>query len=98
MKAAYIHKTGPPENIIYGELPAPQAAGSQCLIRVSAVAVNPIDTYVRGGMVPMKLTFPFIIGCHLAGRVVAPGPAANGFKPGPPLCAPNSPHPPPHTP
>jgi len=82
MKAAYINKTGSPENIIYGELPAPQAAGSQCLIRVSAVAVNPIDTYVRGGMVPMKLTFPFIIGCDLAGSVVATGPEAKRFKPG----------------
>jgi len=82
MKAAYINKTGPPENIIYGELPAPQAAGSQCLIRVSAVAVNPIDTYVRGGMVPMKLAFPFIIGCDLAGSVVATGPEAKRFKPG----------------
>ena len=82
MKAAYINKTGPPENIIYGELPAPQAAGSQCLVRVSAVAVNPIDTYVRGGMVPMKLAFPFIIGCDLAGSVVATGPEAKRFKPG----------------
>src|SRR2546427_5433557 len=82
MKAAYINKTGPPESIIYGELPAPQAAGSQCLIRVSAVAVNPIDTYVRGGMVPMKLSFPFIIGCDLAGSVVANGPEAKRFKPG----------------
>ena len=82
MKAAYINKTGPPENIIYGELPAPQPAGSQCLIRVSAVAVNPIDTYVRGGMVPMKLAFPFIIGCDLAGSVVATGPEVKRFKPG----------------
>jgi NADPH2:quinone reductase len=82
MKAAYINKTGPPENIIYGELPAPEAAGSQCLIRVSAVAVNPIDTYVRGGMVPMKLAFPFVIGCDLAGSVVATGPEAKRFKPG----------------
>jgi len=82
MKAAYINKTGPPENIIYGELPAPQPAASQCLIRVSAVAVNPIDTYVRGGMVPMKLTFPFVIGCDLAGSVVATGPEVKRFKPG----------------
>jgi NADPH2:quinone reductase len=82
MKAAYINQTGPPENIIYGELPAPQPAGSQCLIRVSAVAVNPIDTYVRGGMVPMKLTFPFVIGCDLAGSVVATGPEVKRFKPG----------------
>src|SRR6266571_3373084 len=82
MKAAYINETGPPENIICGELPAPRPAGPQCLIRVSAVAVNPIDTYVRGGMVPMKLTFPFVIGCDLAGSVVATGPEVKRFKPG----------------
>src|SRR5258708_40176906 len=82
MKANYINQSEPPENIIYGELPDPRPTVSQCLIRVSAAAVNPIDTYIRGGMVPMKLTFPFVIGCDLAGSVVATGPEVKRFKPG----------------
>ncbi|MBI3466610.1 MAG: NADPH:quinone reductase, partial [Planctomycetes bacterium] len=47
MKAALIRAPGPPENIVYGDLPDPQPSGSQVLVRVQAVAVNPIDTYIR---------------------------------------------------
>ncbi len=49
MKAAFIRQTGPPENIIYGDLPAPDPSPGQALVKVHAVAVNPIDTYIRAG-------------------------------------------------
>jgi len=67
MKAAYIEKTGPPENIRIGDLPKPVPSAQQCLVRVKAVSVNPIDTYIRAGMVPMQIPLPFIVGCDLAG-------------------------------
>lgn len=82
MKAAYINRPGPPESIIYGDLPTPQPDGSQVLVKVAAVAVNPIDTYVRSGMVAMSLPKPFIVGNDLAGVVEAVGPDAKRFKPG----------------
>jgi NADPH:quinone reductase len=82
MKAAYIEKTGPPENILFGELPKPHPGPSQALVRVEAVDVNPIDTYVRSGMVAMPLPIPFVIGCDLAGVVEAVGPQTKRFKPG----------------
>ncbi len=82
MKAAYIEQTGPPENIIYGDLPKPEPSGSQVLVKVGAVAVNPVDTYVRAGMIPFELPRPFIVGCDLAGAVEAVGPGAARFKPG----------------
>jgi len=83
MKAAYITTPGPPENIIYGDLPAPgQPTGSKLLIRVRAVAVNPIDTYLRSGMVKMDLPNPFILGCDFAGVVEAVGPHVTQFEPG----------------
>ena len=82
MKAAYIERTGPPENIIYGDLPTPQPAAGQVLVKVGAVAVNPVDTYIRAGMIPFELPQPFIVGCDLAGTVEALGSNATRFKPG----------------
>jgi NADPH2:quinone reductase len=82
MKADYIKHTGPPENIVVGELPKPTAVDGQVLVKIEAVDVNPIDTYVRGGMVAMPLPMPYVIGCDLAGVVEAVGPRARQFRPG----------------
>jgi len=69
MKAAYIQQPGPPENIRYGDLPAPRIGPAQVLVRVGAVGVNPIDTYLRAGANYWPLPQPFVIGCDLAGVV-----------------------------
>ena len=82
MKAAYITRTGPPEDIVYGDLPAPRPGPTQCLIKISAADMNPIDIYIRGGMVPAKLTFPYILGRSLAGTVVETGAEVKNFKVG----------------
>ncbi|MCC7083511.1 MAG: NADPH:quinone reductase [Pirellulales bacterium] len=82
MKAAYIQQTGPAESLVYGELPKPQAKNSQVLVKVGAVAVNPVDTYIRSGSIQMPLSFPFIVGCDVAGKVEAIGPEVARFKPG----------------
>ncbi len=82
MKAAYIIRTGPPEAITYGDLPTPKPGPTECLIKVAAVDVNPIDTYIRSGMVPAQLSFPFILGRDLAGTVVEAGADVKRFKPG----------------
>jgi len=82
MKAAYIERTGSPEVITYGDLPPPTLGPRDVLVRVAAVSVNPIDTYVRSGMVAAQLTFPFIVGCDLAGTVEAVGAEVTKFKPG----------------
>ena len=82
MKAAYINAPGPPENIIIGDLPTPEPAGSQVLVRVRAAALNPIDTYIRSGAVKMDLPLPFVVGCDLAGVIEKAGPAAKRYKVG----------------
>jgi NADPH:quinone reductase len=82
MKAAYIQETGPAERILYGDVPPPQPGPTQCLIRVGAVSVNPVDTYVRSGQVPMPLPNPFIVGCDLAGTVLEVGADVTNFEPG----------------
>ena len=82
MKAAYITQTGAPDVITYGDLPTPKPTRRQCLIKVGAVDVNPIDTYIRSGAIPAKLSFPFILGRDLAGTVVEAGASVKGFKVG----------------
>jgi NADPH2:quinone reductase len=82
MRAAYIESTGPPEVIRIGDLPPPVLKEGEVLVKVAAVAVNPIDTYIRSGMVAMPLPRPYILGCDLAGTVQAAGPEARRFKPG----------------
>ncbi len=73
MKAAVIQQTGPPEVIQVIDIAPPIAGEDQVLVDVHAVAVNPIDTYIRSGAVAAELPTPFIIGCDAAGVVAAVG-------------------------
>ncbi len=82
MKAAFINETGPPEVIQYGELPRPDLSASDVLLKVAAVAVNPIDTYLRSGTIPMELPMPFVVGCDVAGTIEAVGSEVNDLRPG----------------
>jgi NADPH2:quinone reductase len=82
MKAAYIESTGAPDVIRFGDLPDPEPKEGEVRIKVAAVAVNPIDTYIRGGVVQMPLPKPFVIGCDLSGVVEKLGPGAKRFKVG----------------
>jgi NADPH2:quinone reductase len=82
MKAAYLESTGAPDVIRYGDLPDPEPKTGEARVKVAAVAVNPIDTYIRGGIVAMPLPKPFIPGCDLAGVVDKVGPGVTRFKVG----------------
>jgi NADPH2:quinone reductase len=82
MRAAYITQTGGPEVIRVGPLPDPVPGPRDVLVRIKASAVNPIDTYVRSGAVAMPLSFPFVVGCDLAGEVVAVGDEVDALRPG----------------
>ncbi len=82
MKAAFIRQTGTPEVIEYGELPTPDPGPSEVLVKVGAVSVNPIDTYIRSGMIKVATSFPYIVGCDLAGTVERAGSQVSRFKVG----------------
>jgi len=82
MRAAWIDRLGPVDNIRYGELPVPAPGPTDVLVRVAAVAVNPVDTFVRSGSYRTPIPFPFVLGRDLVGTVAATGSAAVGFMPG----------------
>lgn len=73
MRAAFYEQTGGPEVIRYGDLPKPEPRSGEVLIKVGAASLNPIDTYIRAGLVNMPLPKPFVPGCDLAGTVEAVG-------------------------
>ncbi len=82
MKAAFYEAPGAPEVIKFGDLPTPMPKDNEVLVKVAAAAVNPIDTYIRSGMVNMNQPRPSIPGCDLAGVVEKLGPNAKRFKVG----------------
>lgn len=82
MKAAFIRQVGPAEQIVVDELDRPEIGSEQVRIRVHASAINPIDTYVRSGVVAMELPLPFIPGCDAAGVVEEVGASVTRFNPG----------------
>jgi len=82
VNAAYIETTGGPDVIRYGELPTPVPNAGEVLVRVEAASLNPIDTYIRAGVIPMPRAMPYIPGCDLAGTVAAVGSGVERFAVG----------------
>jgi len=82
MKAAFINVFGPPEAITYGDLPEPHVGAQDVLVKVDAVTVDPIDTYVRNGSYRTAVTFPFIIGRDMTGTVAQTGRDVTSFRSG----------------
>lgn len=82
MKAAFIRETGSPDVIQFEDLPDPTIGDDDVLIQNKAVSVNPIDTYIRSGMIALELPNPYIIGCDAAGIVEAVGSSVKNVAPG----------------
>lgn len=70
-----------PESLQDYDLPIPQVSGRDLLVRVQAVAVNPIDTKIRKPKDKVEPQ-PKILGWDAAGEVVEIGPDCTLFKPG----------------
>ncbi|HMM80172.1 MAG TPA: NADPH:quinone reductase [Pyrinomonadaceae bacterium] len=82
MKAIVIREFGSPEVLKVEEVDLPSAGSSQVLVKVGAVGVNPVDTYLRSGVYPKLPPLPYTPGKDSAGVVEAIGNDVRGFKPG----------------
>lgn len=82
MRAAYITQPGPADQIIVGEVPVPKPGSHDVLVKVSHSAINPIDLYIRSGMVAASLPNPFILQADFAGTVQEVGAEVKQVKPG----------------
>jgi NADPH:quinone reductase-like Zn-dependent oxidoreductase len=84
MKAAVIHEYGGPEVFRYEDTPRPGPKDDEVLLRVMAAGVNPVDAYVRQGMLSKRGLDqrPMIIGYDIAGVVEKTGAKVAKFKAG----------------
>ena len=64
------------------ELPDPQPAAGEVVIRVHAVGVNPVDTYIRAGAYARKPSLPYTPGTDVGGVVAAVGSGVTRVRPG----------------
>lgn len=82
MKAARILRFGPPSVIEIDDLPHPEPAAGQLLVRVKAAGVGPWDALVREGRSALHQPLPLILGSEISGIVEQIGVDVSGFKPG----------------
>ena len=59
MKAIRVHEFGGPEVMWLEEVPDPTAGPEEVVIRIHAIGVNPVDTYIRSGTYATKPALPY---------------------------------------
>ena len=81
MRAVVIRHYGGPEVLEYGEFPDPVVGRGDVLVKVAAVAINPIDIMERSGLTKdfRPVSFPGVLGWNLSGTVVSVGPGVIRF-------------------
>lgn len=82
MKAIRVHEFGGPEVLKLEDTPDLIAAAGQVVVRVRAIGVNPVDTYIRSGLYPVKPSLPYTPGTDAAGIVESLGDGVNNVAAG----------------
>ncbi len=71
MKAVRFHQHGGPEVLRYEDVPDPELAPGEVLVRVRACALNHLDLWGRRGLPGISIPLPHIPGSDIAGDVVS---------------------------
>ncbi|WKA52801.1 NADP-dependent oxidoreductase [Planococcus liqunii] len=86
MNAAVLHRFGGPEEFRMEQVPLPEIAANEVLIKLQYSAVSSWDVFEREGgyaeMLGLEPSFPYILGSEGAGTVEAIGKDVDGFKKG----------------
>jgi NADPH:quinone reductase len=82
VKAIIVREFGEPDVLRLEDVSDPVAGPEQVLVRIRAVGVNPVETYIRRGAYARKPALPFTPGADAAGTVEALGPGAAAFTTG----------------
>jgi NADPH:quinone reductase-like Zn-dependent oxidoreductase len=83
-KAVVLTKYGPPDVLVWSDVPMPEPGAGQVRIRVKAAGVSPTDLKIRRG--DLEAVFPLppdaVLGFEAAGVVDALGPSVSGVQEG----------------
>lgn len=82
MKAIRVHEFGEPEVMQLEDVPDLTAGAGQVIVRVRAIGVNPVDTYIRAGLHAVKPPLPYTPGTDAAGVVESIGEGVTSVAPG----------------
>ncbi len=80
MKAVVIHQFGGKENLKYEDIESPTCGPNDILVKVKACAMNHLDIWVRGGLMPVSL--PHILGSDISGVIADIGSEIKDLKMG----------------
>jgi len=82
MNAIRVHEFGGPEVMQLEDTPDPIAGPGQVVVRIRAIGVNPVDTYIRAGMHAVKPSVPYTPGTDAAGVIDSIGDGVTSVSPG----------------
>jgi NADPH:quinone reductase-like Zn-dependent oxidoreductase len=73
MRAITLHRHGDASVLQLETLPDPAPGPGEALVRVHACALNRLDLWVRGGLPKLRIAYPHVLGCDIAGEIVDVG-------------------------
>ncbi len=82
MRAIRVSEYGGPSVLKLEEVPTPRPSPDQVLVRIRAIGVNPVDTYLRSNTDNRGPALPYTPGSDAAGVVEAVGEGVANVKPG----------------
>ena len=82
MKAVVLRELGPAGNLEVGEMPIPEPADDEILVKVEVAGAIHADTMMRRGDYPLVPPLPFVPGREVAGTVERVGANVNCLDPG----------------
>ncbi|KQY57539.1 MULTISPECIES: NAD(P)H-quinone oxidoreductase [unclassified Nocardioides] len=87
MRAVIVAEPGGPEALTVVDLPDPEPAPGEVVVRVAATAVNRADTLQRQGFYPPPPGASDVLGLECSGTIAAVGEAVTEWQVGDKVCA-----------
>lgn len=82
MRAVRVRDFGEPEVLQIEEIPIPTPGPEEVLVRVRAVGINPVETYIRSGRYAKLPTLPYTPGTDAAGVIEQAGARVTSVRSG----------------